>query len=71
MAQTVCRVYQKEVSGWTTSSFGEYSDRSPLDRIAMDILDVCDPTPDVYRYILAIADYFKMDGGLPYKEQVC
>ena len=28
------------------------------DRIAMDILDICDPTPDGYRYILVIADYF-------------
>ena len=28
------------------------------DRITMDILDVCDPTPDGYRYILVIADYF-------------
>ena len=28
------------------------------DCIAMDILDVCDPTPDGYRYILVIADYF-------------
>ena len=28
------------------------------DRIVMDILDVCDPTPDGYRYILVIADYF-------------
>ena len=28
------------------------------DRIAMDILDVCDPPPDGYRYILVIADYF-------------
>ena len=27
-------------------------------RIAMDILDVCDPTPGGYRYILVIADYF-------------
>ena len=26
------------------------------DRIAMDILDVCDPMPDGYRYILVIAD---------------
>ena len=24
----------------------------------MDILDVCDPTPAGYRYILVIADYF-------------
>ena len=28
------------------------------DRIAMDILDVCDPTPDTFRYIFVIADYF-------------
>ena len=28
------------------------------DRIAMDILDVCDPTPNGYRYILVIADCF-------------
>ena len=28
------------------------------DRIAIDILDVCDPTPDSHRYILVIADYF-------------
>ena len=28
------------------------------DRIAMDILDVCDPTLDGHRYILVIADYF-------------
>ena len=27
------------------------------DRIAMDILDVCDPTPEGFRYILVIADY--------------
>ena len=26
----------------------------------MDILDVCDPTPDGYRYILVIADYFSI-----------
>ena len=28
------------------------------DRIALDILDMCAPTPDGYRYILVIADYF-------------
>ena len=27
------------------------------DRIAMDILDVCDPTPEGFRYILVIADF--------------
>ena len=41
------------------------------DRIAMDILDVCDPTPDGYRYILVIADYFsKWTEAFPNKEQM-
>ena len=39
------------------------------DRMAMDILDMCDPTPDGYQCILLIADYFsKWDGGLPNQE---
>ena len=41
-----------------------------LDRIAMDILDVCDPTPDGYRYILVIADYFsKWTEAFPIKDK--
>ena len=40
------------------------------DRIAMDILDVCDPTPDGYRYILIIADYFsKWTEAFPIKDK--
>ena len=50
------------------------------DRIAMDILDVCDPTPDIldvcdptpdgYRYILVIADYFsKWTEAFPIKNK--
>ena len=40
------------------------------DRIAMDILDVCDPTPDGYRYILVIADYFsKWTEAFPMKNK--
>ena len=40
------------------------------DRIAMDILDVCDPTPDGYRYILVIADYFsKWTDPFPIKDK--
>ena len=40
------------------------------DRIAMDILDVCDPTPDGYRYILVIADYFsKWTEAYPIKDK--
>ena len=40
------------------------------DHIAMDILDVCDPTPDGYRYILVIADYFsKWTEAFPIKKK--
>ena len=40
------------------------------DRIAMDILDICDPTPDGYRYILVIADYFsKWTEAFPIKDK--
>ena len=40
------------------------------DRIAMAILDVCDPTPDGHRYILVIADYFsKWTEAFPMKNK--
>ena len=40
------------------------------DRIAMDILDVCDPTPDGFCYILVIADYFsKWTEAFPIKNK--
>ena len=40
------------------------------DRIAMDILDVCEPTPDGYRYILVITDYFsKWTEAFPIKDK--
>ena len=40
------------------------------DRIAMDILDVCDPTPEGFRYILVIADYFsKCTEAFPMKNK--
>ena len=40
------------------------------DRIAMNILDVCDPTPDGYRYILSIAVYFsKWTEAFPIKDK--
>ena len=40
------------------------------DRIAMDILDVCYPTPDGFRYILVIADYFsKWTEAFPIKDK--
>ena len=38
--------------------------------MAKDILDVCDPTPDGYRYILVIADYFsKWTEAFPIKNK--
>ena len=40
------------------------------DRIAMDILDVCEPTPYGYRYILVITDYFsKWTEAFPIKDK--
>ena len=40
------------------------------DRIAMDILDVCDPTLEGFRYILVIADYFsKWTEAFPMKNK--
>ena len=40
------------------------------DRIAMDILDICEPTRDGYHYILVIADYFsKWTEALPIKDK--
>ena len=39
-------------------------------RIAMEILDVCDPTSDGYHYILVIADYFsKWTEAFPIKNK--
>ena len=39
------------------------------DMIAIDIINVCDPTPDGYRYILVIADYFsKWTEAFPIKD---
>ena len=40
------------------------------DRIAIDILDVCESIPDGYRYILVIADYFsKWTEAFPIKDK--
>ena len=40
------------------------------DRITMDILEVCDPTPDGHRYILVIVDYFsKWTDAFPMKNK--
>ena len=39
-------------------------------RIVMDILDVCDPTPDGYHYILVITNYFsKWTEAFPIKNK--
>ena len=40
------------------------------DRIAMDILNICNPTPTKYHYILVIADYFsKWTEAFPIKNK--
>ena len=59
MAQTVHRVCVKRKSPvGRHHPLGNIPTGHRWDRIAMDILDVCDLTPDGYRYILVIADYF-------------
>ena len=41
------------------------------DRITMDILYVCNPTPDGYRYILVIAALQQVDRGFSHQEKMC
>ena len=42
----------------------------PITLRCLDILDVCEPTPDGYRYILVIADYFsKWTEAFPIKDK--
>ena len=49
---------------------GNISTGHRWDRIAMDILDVCNPTPEGFRYILVIADYFsKWTEAFPMKNK--
>ena len=58
LAETVHNLHKKEVA------------QHRWDRIAMDILDVCDPTPDGYHYTLVIADYFsKWTEAFPIKNK--
>ena len=53
-----------------TSPIGNIPTGHRWDRIAMDILDVCDPTPEGFRYILVIADYFsKWTEAFPMKNK--
>ena len=59
MAWTIYCLHQKEVSGQTPPPSGEHSYQSSMGPYSYGyILDVCDPTPAGYRYILVIADYF-------------
>ena len=49
---------------------GNISTGHRWDRIAMDILDVCDPTPEGFRYILVITDNFsKWTEAFPMKNK--
>ena len=65
---TVC-IKRKSPAG-RHHPLGNISTGHRWDRIAMDILDVCDPTPAGYRYILVIADYFsKWTDAFPIKNK--
>ena len=57
LSQCVACVKRKSPTG-QHHSLGNIPTGHRWDRIAMDILDICDPTPDGYRYILVITDYF-------------
>ena len=66
MVDTVRCLRQEEISG----PLGNIPSGHHWDRIAMDILDVCDPAPDGHRYILVIADYFsKWTEAFPMKNK--
>ena len=69
LGQCVVCVKRKSPNG-RHHSLGNVPTGHHWDRIAMDILDVCDPTPDGYRYILVIADYFgKWTEAFPIKNK--
>ena len=64
------RLYEEETPTGRHHPLGNIPTSHRWDRIAMDILDVCDPTPDGYRYILVIADYFsKWTEAFPIKDK--
>ena len=65
------RLYEEEISPTGRHHpLGNIPTSHSWDRIAMDILDVCDPTLDGYRYILVIADYFsKWTEAFPIKDK--
>ena len=69
LAETVHNLHKEEVAQQPPPPLGTIPTGHRWDRIAMDILDVCDPTPDGYRYILVIADYFsKWTEAFPIKK---
>ena len=69
LTQCVACVKRKSLVG-RHHPLGNISTGHRWDRIAMDILDVCDPTPDGHRYILVIADYFsKWTEAFPMKNK--
>ena len=69
MAQCVACVKRKSLAG-RHHPLGNIPTGHRWDRITMDILDVCDPTPEGHRYILVIADYFsKWTEAFPMKNK--
>ena len=66
----MCGVHQTEITGGSPPSVGQYSHRSSLGSHRYGILDVCDSTPEGFRYILVIADYFsKWTEAFPMKNK--
>ena len=82
---SIGRVWPDDVRDWLSQCVACIKRKSPVgrhhllgniptghrwDRLAMDILDVCDPTPEGFRYILVIADYFsKWTEAFPMKNK--
>ena len=70
MAGPVRPLREEEVPVGRHPPLGNIPTGHRWDRIAMDILDVCDPTQDGHRYTLVIADYFsKWTEAFPMKNK--
>ena len=67
---TICMKRKLPMATGHHNQLGSIPTGHRWDRIAMDILDICDPTPDGYRYILVIADFFsKWTKAFPIKNK--
>ena len=69
----MCGVHQTEITGGSPPPIGQYSHQSSLGSHSyghFGFVFVCDPTPEGFRYILVIADYFsKWTEAFPMKNK--